>query len=285
MRQRTQIVARAISLASVALLALSVTPRRAPAQDTLSGAAQDTLSAALAKDTLHAARLFPFGAGESITYDVRFGPIRVGSATMQIVGVDSVRGRDAWHIIFGVKGRALFYAVDDRHESWVDTSSLASLRFEQKIKEGRYRRHRRYEIYPDRAVYTDGGEVEHASVSDPLDDGSFLYFVRTLPLVVGETYEFDRYFRPDRNPVTIRVLRRERITVPAGTFETVVVQPIIKTRGIFAEKGEAQVWLSADDARIVVQVKAKLSFGTLGLELKSYRRGAPDPASVTAVGK
>ncbi len=38
----------------------------------------------------------------------------------------------------------------------------------------------------------------------PLDDGSFLYFVRTIPLEVGQTYNFDRYFNPKANPVTIR---------------------------------------------------------------------------------
>lgn len=226
------------------------------------GAAQDTSRAAL-----------PFGVGELVSYDVKFGPLRVGRASMEVVGRDSVRDRVAWHLAFRVQGRALFYAVDDLHESWIDTTTLASLRFVQKIHEGRRRRHRKFEIYPDRAIYTDGGDAEHASVSEPLDDGSFLYFVRTLPLEVGQTYELHRYFRPDRNPVTIRVLRRERVTVPAGTFEAIVVQPIIKTRGIFSEGGEAEVWLSDDEARVVVQMKAKLSFGTLELELRSFRAG------------
>ena len=93
-----------------------------------------------------------------------------------------------------------------------------------------------------------------------------------MPLTVGNTVEFNRYFRPDRNPVKIRVLRKERVKVPAGTFETVVIQPIIKTRGIFADKGEAQVWITDDDRRMMVQLKSKLSFGSLNLYLKSVQQ-------------
>jgi hypothetical protein len=89
--------------------------------------------------------------------------------------------------------------------------------------------------------------------------------------VVGETYSFDRYFRPDRNPVTIKVLRKERIEVPAGTFDAIVVQPVIKTKGIFSENGHAEVWLADDPTHIMLQMKSGLSFGSINLYLKSYR--------------
>jgi hypothetical protein len=135
-------------------------------------------------------------------------------------------------------------------------------------------------MYPDRATYVYNNKPEQPSVHDPLDDGSFLYFVRTLPLVVGETYTFDRYFNPKSNPVIIRVLRRERITVPAGTFNAIVVQPIIKTSGIFSDKGEAQVWFSDDSVRLMLQMKSKLSFGSIDLYLRAYERGRGPQASV-----
>ena len=97
---------------------------------------------------------------------------------------------------------------------------------------------------------------------------------RTLPLADGATYELPRYFRPDRNPVIVRVLRRERVRVPAGTFDAVVVQPLIKARGIFAEGGEAELWLRDDSTRILLQMRSKLKVGTLGLQLTAYRAGS-----------
>jgi uncharacterized protein DUF3108 len=145
------------------------------------------------------------------------------------------------------------------------------LRFIQDYDEGGRSRERRYEIYPERAAYQEGGKQEQQSIREPLDDGSFLYFVRTVPLDVGKTYEFNRYFLPDRNPVIVKVLRRERITVPAGSFDAIVIQPIIKTKGMFSEQGEAQIWLSDDARRMMLQLKSKTKVGSLNLYLKSQR--------------
>lgn len=218
----------------------------------------------------------PFQAGELLEYNVNFGPLRVGHGSMEVVGVTSVRGRDAWHTRLRVRGGIPLARVDDLFESWIDVGSFSSLRFVQDLKEIGKERERLYEFYPERKTFTENGKPEQASVDQPLDDGSFLYFVRTVPLEVGQTYEFNRYFRPDRNPVTIKVLRRETITVPAGTFSTLVLQPIIKTSKLFADGGQALIWLSDDSLRIMVQMKTKLSFGSLSLYLTSLRI-APAP--------
>lgn len=216
----------------------------------------------------------PFASGEQLEYDVKFGFLHVGSGSMEVAGIDSVRGRAAWHTVFQVHGGTLFYKVNDRLESWIDVNNLVSLRHWQELSEGRRDRERKFEIMPERGVVLEEGKPEAPTVPDPLDDGAFLYFVRTIPLEVGKTYQFDRYFRPDRNPVTIRVLRREHISVPAGDFDAIVLQPIIKTKGIFSEGGHAEIWLSDDSNRIMLQMKSKLPFGSLNLYLTSYRRAA-----------
>lgn len=216
----------------------------------------------------------PFETGEKLTFDVRFGGLKVGTGRMEVLGLQNIRGREAWHTRFTVKGGIPLYRVNDRMESWIDSRSFESLRFVQDLQEGRRDKERTFEIYPDRGTYSENGEVEHApSVEDPLDDAAFLYFVRTIPLEVGQTYEFNRYFRPDRNPVRIRVLRKETVTVPAGKFETIVIQPIIKSKGIFSEKGEAQMWLTDDPRRLLVQMKSNLSIGSLNLYLRGYVPG------------
>jgi hypothetical protein len=218
----------------------------------------------------------PFGVGERLEYDVRFGRLHVGSGSMEVADVQDIRGRPTWHTIFQVHGGTFFYRVNDQYESWIDRHTGNSLRFKQDLNEGRRDVERSFEIFPERAVFIESGEDStQASVKNPLDDGSFLYFLRTIPLAVGETYTFERYFRPDRNPVTIKVLRKERIEVPAGEFDAIVVQPIISTKGIFSENGHAEVWLSDDENRIMLQMKSGLSFGSLNLYLKSYRPAQP----------
>lgn len=218
-------------------------------------------------------RPVPFAVGEQFTYDVRFGAVRVGSARMRVLERDTVRAREAWHVRFSLSGGTFFYKVDDAYESWMDVTTLNALRFVQDQDQGGRERLRSFEIFPDRRVYREVHRQnrELPSVADPLDDGSFLYFIRTVPLEVGRTYRFDRYFKPDRNPVVIRVLRRERVQVPAGTFSTVVIQPVIKTSGIFAEGGQAELWLTDDAKRMMVQLKSRMSIGSLNLFLRSYR--------------
>jgi hypothetical protein len=213
----------------------------------------------------------PFGVGERLEYDVRFGKLKVGSGTMEVAGLQEVRGRETWHTVFTVRGGNFMYRVNDRYESWIDTHTGNSLRFKQDQHEGSRDVERTFEFFPDRAVFTENGKPEEPSVHNPLDDGSFIYFLRTIPLNVGETYSFERYFRPDRNPVTIRVLRRERIRVPAGEFNAIVLQPIIKSRGLFSENGRAEIWLSDDENHIMLQMKSALKIGSLNLFLKSYR--------------
>jgi hypothetical protein len=211
----------------------------------------------------------PWRVGERLSYEVRFGRIRVGSGVMEVASTADVRGRETYHTVFRVQGRAAWYRVNDTFESWIDTRTLSSLRFVKDQEEGRRDKETRYEIYPERLAYVEQGGEEQRSVANPLDDGSFVYFLRTVPLTVGQTYQFDRYFKPDRNPVTIRVLRRERVKVPAGEFDAVVIQPSIKTKGIFSEGGRAEVWISDDADRVILQMKSSLPFGSLNLYLKS----------------
>jgi hypothetical protein len=249
-------------LASTAVLAVAFF-----VQDTARQPVRDPIPPAATADTV-----IPFGIGERLVYDVKFGPLRVGEGSMEVLDVVDIRGRDAWHTRFRVRGGIPVYRVDDMLESWIDTARFHSLRFVQDFEEGGKTRERRYEIYPERAVFQEGDQQPEKSINEPLDDGAFLYFVRTVPLEVGRTYEFHRYFRPDRNPVIVKVLRREKVTVPAGTYNALVIQPIIKSKGIFSEQGEAQLWLSDDEHRIMVQLRTKTKIGSLNLFLKSHRR-------------
>ena len=215
----------------------------------------------------------PYAAGERLAYDVKFGSIDVGDAVMEVLGLENVRGRQALHIRFNVKGGTFLYKVNDRYESWIDTVNLVSLRHWQNIDEGSYERERKFEIMPEIGVYKENEKPNQPTVAEPLDDGSFFFFLRTIPLEVGKTYSFERYFKPDRNPVTVTVVRRERIRVPAGTFEAIVLHPTIKAKGVFGEGGRAEIWIADDSSRIMLQMKSKLKFGSLNLYLKNIRRG------------
>jgi len=220
----------------------------------------------------------PFGVGERLEYQVKLGPVGVGNGSMEILELADVRGWPTYHIQFRVEGGIPFARVNNRLESWLDVGQLVSRRFEQDQHEVRFRRHRIFEIFPEerRWEIVDSDDEGPLASELPLDDVSFLYFVRTIPLEVGQTYTYNRYFRESGNPVVLHVLRKETVRVPAGTFETVVVQPIIQTSGLFGDGGRAEVYFTDDDRRLLVQMKSSVPvIGSLSLHLTSYRAGRP----------
>lgn len=214
----------------------------------------------------------PFGPGERAVYQVRLGPLSVGQGVMEMPGITRIGNHRTYHARFTLAGGIPFARVDNTLESWIDVEGLFSRRFKQDQKEVNFERKRTFFFDPERGTYrTDGGEEGELASREPLDDVSFLYYARTLPLEVGQTYTLDRYYREDGNPVVLKVLRRETITVPAGTFRTIVVRPVIQTRGLFGEGGEAEVYFSDDSRRLLVQIRSRVPVvGSLSLHLREY---------------
>lgn len=221
------------------------------------------------------ARAQAFKVGEHAEYDVRYGVIRAGTGTLSVLAVDTVRGQDAYRfrMTFSADVNLLLYkyTARDTMESWVDTATFNSLRFNQdQVDRGR-RRTKRYEIFPDKRTFTDGKEPEQPSVANPLDDISFLYYVRTLAFTVGETTELSRHFKPASNPLILKVLRRDTVEAAGRKWGTIVVRPIIKTSTMFSENSEAQVWMSDDPSHVIVMINVKAPVGSITMRLRDYK--------------
>lgn len=218
----------------------------------------------------------PFGPGEHMSYMVKLGIFEVGEGYMSVQGLDTIRGHPTYHLTMYIAGGVPFYSMEDKFESWLDARTLVSRRFRQDQQEGDWTRYRQFEFFPEEARFerADNDETGDLPNREPLDDISFVYFVRSLPLEVGETYTFNRYFKEDGNPVTIEVLRKDRIEVPAGKFETIVVKPIIKTDGLFSEGGRAEIHFTDDERRMLVYMKSRIPVvGNLTLHLKEVQMG------------
>jgi len=221
---------------------------------------------------IRAAPAVPFPVGEKFSFGARYGIFNIGGATMEVMGTDTVHGVETVHIRFRISGGGLGYHLDQTMESWVGRYDFRSRRFWSVQDERGKHRERRYDIYPDSGFYREEGrDTTFATVLEPLDDGAFLYWIRTVPLEVGKKYEYSRYFRPDRNPVIIEVLGRDKVNVAGKKWRALVVRPRIpQARGIFGEKSETRIWLSDDETRVVLAIQSNFSFGTVTLKLKDY---------------
>jgi hypothetical protein len=247
--------------------------------DTLDVAAADS-TAVVQYEIDPFAAVVPWGPGERLEYQVKIGVFPAGDAYMEVLGVDSIRGEPTYHVQMALRGSLLFGAakVDDLYDSWIDTRLIVTRRYIRDIHELSYKSYRYYEFYPEELYWerADNDEFGDLATALPLDDIAFIYFVRTLPLKVGKTYTVPRYFKKEGNPVVIKVVRKEVRETFAGTFNTIVVRPIIKTRGLFSEGGEAELHFTDDENRYLVYLRSKIPVaGSVTLHLRNITPGTP----------
>ncbi|HZH41235.1 MAG TPA: DUF3108 domain-containing protein [Gemmatimonadales bacterium] len=221
-----------------------------------------------------ATRPVPFPIGEHLVFQAKYGFISVGTATMDVSNIDTVRGTPTVHLVFHILGSALFgaYKLDQKLESWVGKDDFVSRRYKVDTDEKGKRWGHTYDIFPDSGYYrTDGTDTTHESVPNPLDDAAFLYWIRTVPLEDGKKYEYRRYFRPENDPIIVEVVGHDRVSVAGKKWNAIVVRPAIPNgRGIFAEKADARIWLSDDSTRTLLALQSTFSFGQVTLKLKEY---------------
>ncbi len=267
-----------LPLVTAALIALSRSSAAfAASEDSLRcapGERRIEIATAAAAAALSGGRRPPF-VGEHLQYSARFKKLLDipvgGGGEMRTVGRDTVRGQVVWKSLFIIDAGVPKAHFHDTTASWFDSVTFNSLRFVQKVHDPGYHADRDTQIFPDERTYRKDGET-HPSVADALDDMSFVYLVRTLPLEPGQCYVLNRYFKPESNPVVVHVIRRDTVTVPAGRFPSILLKPQIKTTGIFGQNGHAELWLADDSTRMIVQLNTSLRVGSISLRLSQIGR-------------
>ena len=79
----------------------------------------------------------PFSVGEKLVFAVEYGPISAGTATMEVREIAEVNGRTCYHIVSLERTNdffSRFFKIRDRYDSYIDTTSLATVRFEKDIE-------------------------------------------------------------------------------------------------------------------------------------------------------
>lgn len=223
----------------------------------------------------------PFVTGERLIYGVRVGGMGAGTGEMSVSGPVDVRGVEVLVLRSDLKARFGPIKGSGRTQSWLDAERMTALRF---VKDERLivSRHRdSVEVFPEtrRWMAADGSSGTTPSGA-PLDELSFIYFIRTLPLTADTTFEVTRHFDANRNPVGLRVLGREAVSTRAGVFQTVIVEMRVKDPRNYRGEGVIRVHLTDDDCRLPVRIESRMpDIGKTVLTLESVVR--PDGRCTT----
>ena len=202
----------------------------------------------------------PFYIGERLEYVVRMSGVGMkGRGAMWIDGPELVRGIETWVLHFGFKARVGPVRVSDATRSWLDPRRMASLRFTKRERHPLASHDEDVALYPDEKRWSAANGEAGGSLSDaPLDELSFIYFLRTVPLAEGALYTFDRHFDAARNPTTVRVVKRDRLTTGAGTFATVLIEMRVKDPARYRGEGVIRIHFSDDERRLPVRMESNI---------------------------
>jgi len=218
----------------------------------------------------------PFQAGEKLKFAVKYGFIGAGTAYLEVPEVKDVDGERAYSLLARAESNAVIsrvYKVRNRIESLWDSSGRYSLRYTEKRREGGHKTDN--EIIFDQehreARYADGQVFPiPPRVQDAL---SSFYFTRFQALPLGGSIVFDYHASRKSQPMEVKVLGRERVKTPAGTFNCVAIEPVLKAGGIFRNKGRLVIWITDDERRMPVRMRSAVAIGSISVVLQEYKLG------------
>ncbi len=218
----------------------------------------------------------PFGAGEVLDYDILYGALRVGKARMETHSSPQDDGRPALKILSRAKSEGwvdAVYKVRDQIESIMDLNHLHSLRMSKQLREGKYKHDSEAIFNHGKGLvrYSDGTDKEMIPGSQ--DVLTALFYVRTFPLDVGMTLHIPIHDGKKGYLLRVNVKGRETIKTKMGKIECLVLEPKMKSRGLFKSEGQMLVYLSDDARRLPVLLKAKAPVGSFTSQLSSYKQG------------
>jgi hypothetical protein len=228
-------------------------------------------------DLLHPSREWvPFETNEHLRYRLNYLGVPVGTGVLEVVGDEIFRGHEVYHVRSQAWSNwffSLFYEVRDMAHSYIDKKGLFSRGFEQDNYENGKRW--RSSIYYDQEGLVAYDEIQNykmdipKGIQDPL---SCLYSLRSMPIRIGETITIPVNADKKNWNVVVKVLRKERVKVPAGEFNTILVEPFLKFKGLFRREGRLLIWLTDDERKIPVLMKCRIPIGSVVAKLERHEK-------------
>lgn len=235
----------------------------------------------------------PFRIGEKVTMEVSYFGVTAGEMHLEVRPFVQVNGRKSYHFVgtaLSTSVFAMFYAVDDWFETFVDYETLVPSSYALHVKESKQLRETRclFDWSKNLAVFWDKkidaeNKVEERKFEWPIPEFSqniftAAYYLRNFQLRPGKKIAFTVAHEKENLSVTGEVLRREVLSTPMGDLNTLVLRPKIELHGVFKPVGEILFWVTDDDRKFLVRIESKIKIGTVVASVTNIQPGRA-PAS------
>lgn len=232
-----------------------------------------------------------FNEGEVINYRVHYGFLTAGEATMVVdEQIHQLNKRGCFKI--DVYGRTTgladkLFEIDDNWGTYLDTAAIVPHKAYRYIKEGNYRKNEvvNFHQLERRAVVNKlhkesekVKEIKELKVPRNVQDlVSGYYFLRTINfdhMYEGQVIGIDAFFDDKVYDFKVRFMGREEIKTKIGKRSAVILQPIMPENDLFSGDNPVQVWVSDDNQKIPLKIRANMVVGAIEIDIKDYQQGS-----------
>jgi len=223
-----------------------------------------------------------YTTGEWFKMRIHYGLVNAGYATLEIK--EAIKNNKKVHHVVG-KGwttgmTKLFFKVEDNYESYFDKETGKPYQFVRKINEGGYTKNQE-------GFFNQGNntvlvkDYKHktettATVPEEVQDiVSSFYYLRNHPkidkLKLNESIAIDMFFDGETTKFKLKFLGREDISTKFGKVSCMIFRPYVQAGRVFKEEESLTVWISDDDNKIPIRVKASLAVGSLKADIEAFK--------------
>lgn len=223
-----------------------------------------------------------FDVGEWFKFRIHYGFINAGYATLEVK--EAVRNNKKVYHAIGrgyTTGMSRFvFKVEDVYESYFDKETGKPYQFTRKIDEGGYTKNQ--EGFFDQGAnnvlvkdYKNKSEASYRTPEEIQDILSSFYYLRNHPTIdklkPGESVAIDMFFDNETTKFKLKYLGKEDIETKFGTISTLIFRPLVQSGRVFKEEESVTVWISDDDNKLPIRIKASLLVGSIKAELESFK--------------
>lgn len=223
-----------------------------------------------------------YDVGEWFKFRIHYGFVNAGYATLEVKDA-VINNKKTFHVVgkgYTTGMSRFFFKVDDLYESYIDKESGNPYQFVRKINEGGYTKNQEgfFNQAANRVLvkdYKHKSEKTFVTPRNTQDILSSFYYLRNYPSIdkikPGETIAIDMFFDDETTKFKLKFIGREDITTKFGTVSCMIFKPYVQSGRVFKEQESLTVWISDDNNRLPVRIKAELAVGSIKADLEAFK--------------
>lgn len=223
-----------------------------------------------------------YAAGEWFKFRIHYGLVNAGYATLEVKDA-TLNNKKTFHVVgkgYTTGMSRFFFKVDDLYESYIDKETSNPYQFVRKINEGGYTKNQEgfFNQSTNRVLVKDYKNKKEKTVTIPKNTQDILstfYYLRNYPgidkLKIGESVVIDMFFDDETTRFKLKFIGREVIDTKYGDVSTMVFRPLVQAGRVFKEQESLTVWISDDDNKVPIRIKASLAVGSIKADIDGYK--------------